>query len=124
MGRICDSESVVETDKGSLEPSPSPAVFLHEPQEESGGQASPGTCSSETVMDLKECSQASRGQEVMDRDATWKGTFEPSLLIKYQIVNIDMIKIIIYLAITIYTITLIIGYIINLKLFKKGVNVE
>ena len=90
VSRIQHSESVVEADKGSLEPSPSPAVFLHEPQEESGGQASPGTCSSETVMDLKECSQASRGQEVMDRDATWKGTFEPSLLIKYQIVNIDM----------------------------------
>ena len=80
----------MEADKGSLEPSPSPAVFMNEPQEESGGQASPGTCSSETVMDLKECSQASRGQEVMDRDTTWKGTFEPSLLIKYQIINIDM----------------------------------
>ena len=26
----------------------------------------------------------------MGRDTTWKGTFEPSLLITYQIINIDM----------------------------------
>jgi hypothetical protein len=41
-------------------------------------------------MDLDEYSQSSREQEVMGRDTTWKGTFEPSLLITYQIINIDM----------------------------------
>ena len=80
----------METDKGSLEPSPNPAVFMNEAQEESGGRASPETCSSERVMDLDEYSQSSREQEAMGRDTTWKGTFEPSLLIKYQIINIDM----------------------------------
>ena len=80
----------MEADKGSLEPSPNPALFMNEPQEESGGQASPETCSSERVMDLDEYSQSSREQEVMGRDTTWKGTFEPSLLITYQIINIDM----------------------------------
>jgi len=41
-----------------------------------------------------------------------------------QIINPETIKFIIFLAIIIYTIILIIGYFINLKLFKKGVNVE
>ena len=80
----------MEADKGSLEPIPNPAVFMNEPQEESGGQASPETCSSESVMDLDECSQSSREQEAVGKGTTWKGTFEPSLLIKYQIINIDM----------------------------------
>ena len=44
----------------------------------------------ERVMDLDEYSQSSREQEVIGRDTTWKGTFEPGLLIKYQIINIDM----------------------------------
>ena len=80
----------METDKGSLEPNPNPAEFMNEAQEESGGWASPETCSSERVMDLDEYSQSSREQEAMGRDTTWKGTFEPSLLITYQIINIDM----------------------------------
>ena len=90
QNRIWHNESFVEADKGSLEPIPNPAVFMNEPQEESGGQASPETCSSESVMDLNECSQFSREQEAMGKGTTWKGTFEPSLLIKYQIINIDM----------------------------------
>ena len=47
-----------------------------------------------------------------------------NLFFTNEIVNIDMLKFIIYLAIFIYTLTLIIGYIINVKLFKKGVNVD
>lgn len=47
-----------------------------------------------------------------------------NLFFTNQIININMVKIIIYLSIVIYTITLIIGYIINIKLFKKGVNVD
>lgn len=47
-----------------------------------------------------------------------------NLFFTNEIVNIDMIKFIIYLAIIIYTITLFIGYLFNLKLFKKGVNVD
>lgn len=47
-----------------------------------------------------------------------------NLFITNEIVNIDMLKIVIYLAIIIYTITFIINYLINLKLFKKGVNVD
>jgi len=41
-----------------------------------------------------------------------------------EIINISILKFIIYLAIIIYTITLIIGYLINIKLFKKGVDVD
>lgn len=41
-----------------------------------------------------------------------------------QIVNVDILKTIIYLAIIIYSITLFIGYFISLKLFNKGVNVD
>jgi len=41
-----------------------------------------------------------------------------------EIINIETIKLVIYLAIFIYTFTLIAGYIINTKLFNKGVNVD
>jgi len=47
-----------------------------------------------------------------------------NLFFTNEIVNIDMVKIIIYMASTIYTITLFILYFVNLKLFKKGVNVD
>jgi len=47
-----------------------------------------------------------------------------NLFFTSEIVNIDMIKFLIYLAIFIYTVTLVIGYIINIKLFKQGVNVD
>ena len=39
-------------------------------------------------------------------------------------INVEVIKTIIYLAIIIYTLTLIIGYYINVKTFEKGVNVD
>ena len=41
-----------------------------------------------------------------------------------ELINVDTIKIIIYLAIFIYTVTLVIGYFVNQYLFKQGVNVE
>ena len=47
-----------------------------------------------------------------------------NLFFTNEIVNIEMIKVIIYLAIFIYTLALIIAYIVNIKLFNKGVNVE
>lgn len=47
-----------------------------------------------------------------------------NLFITNEIINIDMIKVIIYLSIIIYSLTLIINYFINIKLFKTGVNVE
>ena len=47
-----------------------------------------------------------------------------NLFFTNEIINVDMIKVIIYLAIFIYTLTLIIGYVVNIKLFKKGVNVD
>ena len=47
-----------------------------------------------------------------------------NLFFTSDVVNVDMIKVVIYLGITIYTITLIVGYFVNLKLFKKGVNVD
>ena len=47
-----------------------------------------------------------------------------NLFITNEIVNIDMLKIVIYLAIIIYTITFIINYLVNLRLFKKGVNID
>lgn len=47
-----------------------------------------------------------------------------NLFFTNKIINIDMIKVILYLAIIIYTIILIAGYLINLKLFQKGVNID
>ena len=41
-----------------------------------------------------------------------------------EMINVDIIKLLIYLAITLYTLTLVILYFVNLKLFKKGVNVD
>ena len=40
------------------------------------------------------------------------------------IINVDVIKTIIYLAMVIYTLILILLYITNTKLFKKGVNID
>lgn len=47
-----------------------------------------------------------------------------NLFLTNEIISIDMIKIIIYLATTIYSINLIIGYFLNIKLFNQGVNVD
>lgn len=47
-----------------------------------------------------------------------------NLFFTNEIINIDTIKFIIYLAILIYTTTLVIWYIVNVKLFNKGVNVD
>ncbi len=47
-----------------------------------------------------------------------------NLFITNTVVNMNMVKVIIYMAIAIYTLTLVIGYFINLKLFKKGVNID
>jgi len=41
-----------------------------------------------------------------------------------EIVDIGIFKYVIYLSIIIYSIILIVGYLINLKVFSKGVNVE
>lgn len=40
------------------------------------------------------------------------------------VIDIDLIKIMIYLAIIIYSVIIILNYFINLKLFNKGVNVD
>ena len=92
VGRIWHSETVMEADKGSLEPSRSPAMARNVPQEESGGWTTPESCSSVTVMDLNECSQSCREQEAVEGDPARKGNFEPSMLIKSQIININMKK--------------------------------
>lgn len=47
-----------------------------------------------------------------------------NLFITKTVVNMNMVKAIIYMSIAIYTLTLAIGYFINLKLFKKGVNID
>ena len=47
-----------------------------------------------------------------------------NLFITNELINVEMIKYIIYIAIIIYTLNLIIIYFVNIKLFKKGVNVE
>ena len=41
-----------------------------------------------------------------------------------EIVNVDMIKLLIYLAIVIYIVILVINYFVNIKLLKKGVDVD
>jgi hypothetical protein len=47
-----------------------------------------------------------------------------NLFITNELINIDSIHTIIYLAIIIYTITIVLLHITNIKLFKQGVNVE
>lgn len=47
-----------------------------------------------------------------------------SLFTSNEITNISLLKGIIFLSIIVYTIIIIINYIINIKLFKKGVNVD
>ena len=47
-----------------------------------------------------------------------------NLFITNEIINVDVVKTTIYLAFAIYILTIIITYIINLKLFKKGVNID
>jgi len=47
-----------------------------------------------------------------------------NLFFTNNIINIDVLKFIIYMAIIIYTISLIVLYFINIKLFEKGVNVD
>lgn len=47
-----------------------------------------------------------------------------NLFFTNEIINTEMIKIVIYLAIVIYMITFIVGYIVNSKMFQKGVNVD
>lgn len=47
-----------------------------------------------------------------------------NLFITNEIVNIDMVKAVLYMAFAIYTTTLFIGYFVNVKLFKNGVNVD
>lgn len=47
-----------------------------------------------------------------------------NLFFTNEIINVDVVKTIIYLASMIYIITFIIEYILNVKLFKKGVNVD
>lgn len=53
--------------------------------------------------------------------------FNPELMnlfVTNQIIDIDMIKTIIYLAIGVYTFISIVNYFINVNVFKKGVNVD
>ena len=47
-----------------------------------------------------------------------------NLFITNEMINMSMIKVVIYLAIVIYTVSYIVWYFINLKIFKKGVNVD
>jgi len=47
-----------------------------------------------------------------------------NLFITNQIINIDVLNVIIYIVTGIYMVMLLIGYIININLFKKGVNVD
>jgi len=47
-----------------------------------------------------------------------------NLFFTNEIVNMDMVKIIIYMVIIIYTFTFGLGYFVNLKLFNNGVNVD
>ena len=47
-----------------------------------------------------------------------------NLFITNEMINIDIVKFTIYLAFAIYTITIAITYIVNLKLFQTGVNLD
>uniref|UniRef100_A0A452G8H3 Uncharacterized protein n=1 Tax=Capra hircus TaxID=9925 RepID=A0A452G8H3_CAPHI len=89
VSRMWHSESVVETEKGGLEPSPSSAMARSEPQKKTRGQASPESCSNVIVVDLDECSPSPRAQEVVEGDSAGKGTREPGVQVKSLDINMD-----------------------------------
>ena len=78
------------TDKGSLEPSCSPAMASLEPQEEVRGRASPESYSIMRLVDLDECSTSSRGQESVEGDPARKDTLEPSVWVKSLLINMNL----------------------------------
>ncbi|XP_072804332.1 spermatogenesis-associated protein 31E1-like isoform X1 [Vicugna pacos] len=87
ISRIWHNESVTGTEKGSpQQPSPSPPVARDEPREETGGWASPDSCSSVTVVDLDEWPQSSKAQ---DTDPAWKSILDPGMMIRSQSTNVD-----------------------------------
>ena len=47
-----------------------------------------------------------------------------NLFMTQEMISVDVIKMVIYIAIILYSSTLIINYIINVQLFKSGVNVD
>ncbi|MCI9084581.1 MAG: hypothetical protein HFH46_03060, partial [Bacilli bacterium] len=47
-----------------------------------------------------------------------------NLFFTNQIIDVEIVKVTIYLSIIIYAFTLIIGYFVNIKLLKQGINVE
>jgi len=47
-----------------------------------------------------------------------------NLFFTNEILNLDMLKLVMYLAIIFYSIMLVINYFVNVKLFNKGVNVD
>ena len=47
-----------------------------------------------------------------------------NLFITNEMINIDILKVVVYISIVMYTLMFIACYIINVKLFKKGVNVD
>lgn len=55
------------------------------------------------------------------------GLFQPNIMNLFtttEITDLEILKVLMYIAIVIYTITLIINYFINIKLLKRGVNVD
>ena len=92
VGRIWQSESVMEADRGSLESGPSPAMARNVPQEGSGGGGPAQNLAlvrqSWTSMSVPHL----RDQEAVEEDPVKKDNFEPSLLTKSQIINIDTRK--------------------------------
>lgn len=47
-----------------------------------------------------------------------------NLFFTNEVISLDMVKLIIYLSISIYSVTFITFYFVNVKLFNKGVNVD
>ena len=47
-----------------------------------------------------------------------------NLFFTTDIISIDMLKCVIYIAIFIYSFIILVGYFVGIKLFKKGVNVD
>lgn len=47
-----------------------------------------------------------------------------NLFFTNEMINVDMIKIIVWMAIFVYMISLVIVYFVNVKLFKQGVNID
>nr|XP_014689676.1 spermatogenesis-associated protein 31A6-like [Equus asinus] len=99
VGRTWQRGTVMEAERGSLEPSPSLAMARNEPREESGGWASQDPCSRVTMLEMnlgsqslraKDTSEAAEAKESPDLQPQSRVILGTNVLTKSQTINVHM----------------------------------